>query len=182
MTAIFLRSWWILLLRGFVALAFGMITWLHPGSLGDVALRFGTFALVDGFLVLGFAIVGNARDEQWWLLFFGGLVGVAMGAPILLYAHVTTLVLQVHFALWALGTGVVDTFAAVQLRAEIGGAWLLELSGLMYVLFGSLLILRPVTSAESAIGLISACGIAFGVKLVLLAFRARNLGVRLLAA
>ena len=40
------RNWWVLLLRGLVAIAFGVLVWLQPGiSLAALVLFFGSQAV-----------------------------------------------------------------------------------------------------------------------------------------
>ena len=42
LTTILSRNWWVLLLRGLVAIAFGLFSWFQPGiSLAALVLVFG---------------------------------------------------------------------------------------------------------------------------------------------
>ena len=55
------RGWWLLLLRGIVAIAFGVLTWLQPGiSAAALVLLFGAFAfahiLLMQFVAFGLAV------------------------------------------------------------------------------------------------------------------------------
>src|SRR5206468_7045434 len=46
LASILSRSWWALLLRGLVAIAFGVLTWIQPGiSLATLVLLFGAYAV-----------------------------------------------------------------------------------------------------------------------------------------
>ena len=45
------RNWWVLLLRGLAAIAFGALAWARPGlSLTALVLLFGIYSLADGIL------------------------------------------------------------------------------------------------------------------------------------
>ena len=45
------RNWWVLLLRGLAAIAFGVMAWMWPGlSIATLVLLFGIFAFADGAL------------------------------------------------------------------------------------------------------------------------------------
>ena len=65
--------------------------------------------------------------------------------------------------------------AAVRLRKEIEGEWLLGLGGLASVVFGALLVWNPGVGALAVLWLIAAYAFVFGVLLVLLSLRVRKL-------
>jgi uncharacterized membrane protein HdeD (DUF308 family) len=75
---------------------------------------------------------------------------------------------------WAIATGVLEIVAAIRLRDEIEGEWLLALGGLASVVFGVLLLARPGAGALAVLWLIGAYAIVFGVLLVVLGLRARG--------
>ena len=63
----------------------------------------------------------------------------------------------------------------IRLRKEINDEWLLLLSGLLSVLFGMLVVFQPGTGALALIWVIGSYAIAFGVLMLVFAFRLRNL-------
>jgi uncharacterized membrane protein HdeD (DUF308 family) len=174
------RSWWLLLLRGIIAILFGVLTYFQPGiSLATLVLFFGAFSFADGALGIWQAIGARKERENWWVLLLGGLLGVGVGVLTLFHPGVTALALLFYIAVWAVATGVLEIVAAIRLRKEIEGEWLLGLAGVASVLFGVLLIARPDAGALAVLWLIAAYAIAFGVILVLLAFKARGFARRL---
>jgi len=76
----------------------------------------------------------------------------------------------------------VEIVTASQLRSEIEGEWLLILSGLVSVLFGVVVLARPVQSVVALLWLIATFAVVFGVVLVFLAFKARGFARRVAAA
>jgi len=174
------RNWWVLLLRGLAAIAFGVMTWLMPSaSLAVLVLLFAAFALVDGIFGVWLAIAGRKEHEDWWTMLLWGLVGIGAGVLTLLAPSITALALLFYIAIWAIATGVLQIAMAIRLRKEISGEWLLALAGLASVVFGVLLILQPGVGALAVLWLIASYAVIFGVLLVLLAFRARGFGRRL---
>jgi uncharacterized membrane protein HdeD (DUF308 family) len=182
LAAILSRNWWVLLLRGIVAIVFGVLAWLQPGiSLAALVLLFGAYSMVDGILGAWTAIAGRKEHEHWWVLLLEGLVGIGVGILTLFAPGVTALALLFYIAIWAIATGVLEIVAAIRLRKEIEGEWLLVLGGLASVAFGVLLMARPGAGALAVLWIIAAYAVVFGVILVVLAFKARSFG-RSLAA
>ena len=180
LSAILRRNWWVLLLRGLAAIAFGVLIWFQPGiSLAALVLLFGAYALADGILGVGGAIAGRKDHEYWWVMLLEGLLGIVVGVLTFIAPGVTTLVLLLYIAVWAVATGVLEIVAAIRLRKEIQGEWLLILSGLASVVFGILLMAQPGAGALALLWLIAAYAIVFGVLLVILAFKARSFGSHL---
>ena len=100
------RYWWMVLLRGVLWIAFGLIVLSQPGaSLATFILLFGAFVLVDGIanVVNGFS--GRRENENWWLLLLAGLAGIAVGILTFLNPGITALSLQFYIAIWAVAIG-----------------------------------------------------------------------------
>lgn len=171
------RNWWLLLLRGLVAIVFALLTWAQPGvSLAALVLVFGIYVLADGVLGVWSAIAKRRDNRHWWLLLLWGLVGIVVGVMTFIMPGITGLVLLMYIAAWAVITGVLQIVAAIRLRKEIKGEWLMILSGLVSVAFGVLLFLQPGAGALAVAWIIAAYAFIFGVLMVLLAFKVRKLG------
>ncbi len=174
------RNWWLLLLRGICAIAFGVLSYMWPGiSLATLMLFFGSYALVDG--VIGCVLAVSARKERadWWALFLWGLIGIAVGAMTFFAPGITALSLVLYIGAWAIITGAMQIVAAVHLRKAIKGEWLLILGGAVSLIFGFLLMTQPGIGALSLIWLIAAYAMFFGILLVVLALKMRFLCNRL---
>jgi uncharacterized membrane protein HdeD (DUF308 family) len=174
------RTWWVILLRGLIAIAFGVLTWLRPGiSLATLVLFFGAYVLVDGILGVGTALAGRREHEHWWVLLLWGLIDIGVGILTFTAPGLTALALLFYIAIWAIATGVLEIVAAIRLREEIKGEWLLVLGGLVSVVFGAFLMSRPAAGALALLWLIASYAVIFGILLVILAFRARRFGKQL---
>ena len=89
----FARYWWLFLLRGIVAILFGVLSFMWPGiTLVTLVLFWGAFALVDGVLALAHAIMGGGVGSRWWLALVG-IAGIAAGLVTFLMPGLTALVL-----------------------------------------------------------------------------------------
>jgi len=169
------RYWWVLLIRGIIAVLFGVLAYLRPGiTLAALVLLFGAYAFADGILAVVAAIAGRKEREHWWVLLLEGLVGIAVGVITLRAPGVTAVALLFYIAAWAILTGILEIVAAIRLRKEIKGEWLMILGGLASVVFGLLLLARPGVGALTVIWLIAGYAVVFGIVLIVLAFKARS--------
>jgi uncharacterized membrane protein HdeD (DUF308 family) len=176
----YVRYWWTVALRGALAVLFGLAAWIWPDvTIRVLVLLFGFYALVDGLLALAAAMMGGrlASGRRGWLI-FEGVAGVAAGVVTFIWPEITTLVLLYLIAFWAIATGVLEVVAAVLLRRELRGEWLLALGGIISVLFGLFLVIRPGDGAIAVAWLIGLYAIIFGIALIALGFRLRQLGQR----
>lgn len=172
---ILLRNWWVLLLRGLIAIAFGVLIWVQPGiSLAALVLLFGAYSMADGILGAWTAIAERKEREHWGLLLIRGLLGIGVGILTFLVPGITELVLVFYIAIWAIATGILEIVAAIRLRKEIKGEWLLILGGLVSVVFGVILMAQPGVGALAMLWLIATYAIIFGALLVILSFKARS--------
>jgi uncharacterized membrane protein HdeD (DUF308 family) len=169
------RNWWVLLLRGLIAIAFGVLIWMRPGiSLAALILLFGAYVLADGVLGVWAAISERKDREHWWVLLLWGLVGIAVGILTFMAPGITALSLLFYIAIWAMMTGVLQIVSAIRLRKEIEGEWLLILGGLISVLFGVMLVAQPGAGALAVLWLIGTYSVFFGILLTLFSFKVRK--------
>jgi uncharacterized membrane protein HdeD (DUF308 family) len=175
MLEILSKYWWLLVLRGLLAILFGVLAYAWPGiTIATLVLFFGAFALVSGIFAVIAAFAGRKAHEDWWVLLLEGLLGILVGVLTWRAPGITALALVLYIAAWALVTGVLEIVAAIRLRKQIQGEFWLALSGLLSVAFGALLLFSPGAGALALLWIIAAYAIVFGVVLILLGFRVRN--------
>ncbi|MGH8604347.1 MAG: HdeD family acid-resistance protein [Gammaproteobacteria bacterium] len=175
MTATLARNWWAMALRGLCALLFGAVIFVWPGiSLFALVLMFGVYTLLDGVCTMVSTIRSDKREKRWWLFLLQGIAGIIVGIMAFIWPGITALALLYIIAAWAIVTGIFEIVAAVQLRKEIEGEWLLGLSGIASVVFGALLVGFPGAGALAVLWIIGAYSILLGILLMILAFRLRQ--------
>ena len=171
------RYWWVLLLRGALAIIFGMLALGYPGmTLATLVLTFAFFALVDGIANVCYGIAGRKDNESWWVLLLEGLLGIAFGVITFQAPGITALLLLLYIGFWAVGTGVLRIVLAIRLRKEIEGEWWMALGGLVSILFGMSVIARPGAGAIAVLTVMGLWSIITGVFLVLGSFKVKSLG------
>lgn len=169
------ENWWLLLLRGLAAIAFGVIAFFWPGiTLVALTYLFGAYAIVDGVFAIWAAINASGDAGPRWWLGLSGIVSIIAGIVAFAYTGMTALVLLMFIAAWAIVIGVLQLYAAMRLRKIIDNEWWLILSGLLSIAFGAVLVAWPGTGALAVIWTIAWFAVFFGCMFVGLAFELKK--------
>jgi uncharacterized membrane protein HdeD (DUF308 family) len=169
------RNWWILLLRGIAAIVLGILAFVWPRlTLLGLIYLFGIYALING--ALAFSAASNAPKgyPAFGSLIFEGALSIAGGVLAFLLPGITAMALLVLIAVWAIATGITEIVSAIRLRKEISNEWWLILAGVASVVFGVVLFLFPRAGLLAMVWWLGAWGIVFGILMIGLAFRVRN--------
>ena len=172
------RHWWALIIRGVVAILFGLAALLWPGLTVVVLVAlFGAFALIDGIFAV-VAAIGERGHGNWGWLLIGGIVGIVIGIVTFFWPAITALVLLDLIAIWALILGVFDFVVAFSYHQPAGREILLIITGLLSILFAGILFFRPVAAALGLVWVIGIYAIVIGVLLIIRAFRLHSMAGR----
>ena len=169
-------NWWTFVLRGVIAILFGLMALFMPGmALLTLVFLFGFYAIADGVFNLIGAFRRTGPEQQlWWALLISGILGIFAGLIALLWPQITALALLFVIAFWAIATGAMSIVAAIRLRKQIQGEWLLALSGVLSIAFGALVAIFPGAGALAIVLWIGAFALVFGILLVILGFKLRS--------
>lgn len=147
-----LQTWWLLALRGLVALLFGAVAIVWPAiTLATLALLFAAYGMLAGAVWIFGAVAHRASDRRWPVLLLMGILSAAAGAIAALYPGLTALALVLLMGANALVSGVIEIVLAVRLRTRIKGEPLLALSGAVSVVFGVVVLLFPLGAGALAL-------------------------------
>ena len=169
-------NWWLLALRGALAVIFGVAAFVWPGLTFEVlVLLFGAYAFIDGVIMFSFGLMAAGDKQQWWPMVLGGIIGIAVG--VLTFAQPAAMALALVYVLgaWAIVTGLLEIVAAIRLRDVISNEWLMGVSGALSILFGALVLYQPNAGALTLVWLFGLYAILAGVSQISLGLRVRRL-------
>lgn len=168
-------TWWLMLLRGVVAIVLGVIAFTSPMvTILALVLVWGIYAFADGILSLAAAVTGRGSAAPRWWLALVGVLGLGAGIVAFMNPALVAQFFVLIIGFWAIMTGVLEIWGAIALRKEIDNEWMLVLSGVVAVLFGLIMLFSP-TAVLTLVWVIGFYALFAGVCFVVLAFRMRRL-------
>src|SRR5213593_2430190 len=112
------HHWWLFLLRGLTAIAFGVLALWWPGATLVVLTAFiAAFALVDGIVALVYAFRLRPIFDRWWALLVHGLISGAFGVLSFIYPALPIAYIVVSVSLWMLFASIAQFMLARAQRA-----------------------------------------------------------------
>jgi uncharacterized membrane protein HdeD (DUF308 family) len=164
-----------LLVRGIVGIAAGLIALMWPGlTIAFLVALFGIYAFADGVSNVWFGLQRTPVGGRSSAMVIRGIFGIVAGVLAFVWPGVTTLVLVLGVAAWAIITGVLEVAAAIRYRHELQREWILMLSGILSIGFGVLLAAFPATGALGFAWALGAYAVASGILLIAVAIRLKT--------
>lgn len=169
------RIWWVLLLRGIVAVLFGLAAFAWPHhTLIALAYLVGVYVFADGLFALWTAFHCIEQKSLMRSHLLEGIMGVGMGMLTLIDPQwIVTLGLYL-IAAWALCTGLFEIFSAREIYRDLPKDWHLGLIGFLSLLCGVFILVFPHQSKEFFVWLVGGYALVSGLVLLLFAFRLRG--------
>ena len=185
MIRLLIQNWWMLLMRGVLALAFAIFIFvfmpfvpaplLRELAFAGLVVIFALFAIATGAITIAAAVWRAGQGGASWLLLADGLAVTTGGLVILISPALTLAHVILLIAVTALLLGSVEIVAGFHLRRHITDEWLLVSGGVISVAFAALLLFIHGRDAHAVLIWISIYATASGLAMVGLAFRLRGL-------
>lgn len=174
LSAVLADRWWVVALRGVIAVIFGLICFfVAPAAILAAVLLFSAYMLIDGVLAITSGIKAARNGKRWGLLILEGIVDIAAGVIALLWPGMAAIVFVLIIGIWAVISGALLVYAALSLKLD-HGRWWLVLAGVASVVFGILLFVAPAMGAVVLTWWVGAYAIAFGIMMLFLGFKLRG--------
>ena len=162
-------------LRGALAIAFAVVILIWPNiGLATLIALFGAFALVSGVSTIAgaFSVPFTSGRRAWLVL--QGLLGIAIGAAVVVWPDLSALGLLYAIAAWAIALGIFEIAFAFDLPLSSGRSVLLGLSGVLSVAFGVIMFTQPGAGAVALLALVAAFALVTGAMQIAFALELRR--------
>ena len=169
--------WWLVLIRGILAILFGLFALFAPGTaLLALVFVFGAYAIIDGITAIIAGIRHRKEEAHWGWHLFQGIVSLIAGIIAFVWPGVTVLAILFVIAFWSIVNGVAQIVESFAMRKRGGSGswgWMLA-AGIVSVLFGIVLVIQPGAALITLLWFVGAYAVVFGVIIVVWAFRLRG--------
>jgi uncharacterized membrane protein HdeD (DUF308 family) len=178
------RNWWIVAIRGGLAMLFGasILLWPHR-TLLTVVLLFGLYAVLDG--VWAMATAGRASKQlvEMWPVGLEGIVSAVLGLLALVWPFISRELIYV-IAGWGIVTGILEIVFALRVSSKTAGHWLLGTGGVCSLSLALLVLVLPHADIGPVATALGVYALLFGVVMFLaaLGFRQRRVAIHARAA
>ena len=168
-------SWLTILLRGIVAIVFGLFAIYNASATALILFSmFVLYAVADGLFTIIMAVIHRADSRRWWLGALYGVVSILFGMFALLWPEITGLALLYIIAARAVIGGFFEIGLALKLGEHVKGEWLMVVVGALSIIFGSWMFLQPLIGGLSLLWIIGIYAVIVGGLLIIQAFRLKR--------
>ena len=160
------RNWWMMAIRGVLAMAFGVSLVIWPGlTLSIVVLLFGIYATIDGALSIAAGMRASTRLGDVWPVLLEGVVSIALGVVALAWPFVPRSFIYM-IAAWGVITGVLELAGAIRLSRGKAGYWLLGTAGVSSLFLAILLLILPHADDGFVVRVMATYAEVFGIVIL----------------
>jgi uncharacterized membrane protein HdeD (DUF308 family) len=173
MNATLAQHWWTFMLRGVIAVLFGIIALAVPGAvLLSLALLFGIYLVADGVIGLVGTVRAVRTHRHWGALLAEAVLNILMGLVALFIPAAAVFAFVLLMAVWALMSGGLMLWAAIRLHVS-HGRWWMAFGGVVSLIWGVMLTAAPMVGAVVLAWWLGIYAIVFGIALLACGWRLR---------
>jgi uncharacterized membrane protein HdeD (DUF308 family) len=167
--------WW-LLIRGVLALAFGLLMLFMPGA-GAAALGIviGVWLLLDGITGCAIAVQRKRTGRRWGMPLLGGIVALLTGLAVVVFPYTVAVVGGVA-VLWilAIGLAVRGILEITDRRSGKWGSFLGLINVVVAIVLAIVMFVNPLIALGALVIVVGIYGVVFGLSAILNAVRVRR--------
>ncbi len=167
------KNWWLVTVRGVLALLFGLVALFSPYIvIFSLITFFAFFAILSGVFILTLAFLGETDNKGLRIL--EGLIFLGAGIVVFLNPVSALGGIMIFIAAWAILSGIIQIIGAVKLRKVITNEWFMILNGVISIIFGVVLAGNLITGAGVMLMIFGVFAILSGIFTIILSFKIKS--------
>lgn len=171
--------WWVLTLRGALAVLFGIAAVFWPGiTLVTLLYLFSAYILVSGIVDIVHGVGGVSKRASWFLTLILGFAELGVGVYLLRHPHVAfaTFILLIGFTL--IVRGVLEGVAAFSDSMSGTNRVLMIIASIVAVVAGIVLLFQPASAGVAFVWILGLYALVAGPILIALSLDLKKLAER----
>jgi uncharacterized membrane protein HdeD (DUF308 family) len=139
------RNWWLMTLKGLLAVGFGLIVIIrqYPLIKSSLAISFGIVVILSGAMIITGAFLHRRDNPRWFWWLIEGIIDLLIGAFFVFSPSVAKAFFMYFLALWAFALGVLQIITAMKMINYIERWWILLSTGILSIFLALIFFLNP---------------------------------------
>lgn len=162
------KNWWLLTIKGILAIGFGLYILLFQYSIITTLLAkvFGIIIIVSGTLIGIGAFLHKKSNPRWVWWFIEGIIDISIGAVFVFKPQWAKAFILGIMSIWACLIGILQIITAIRMNTYMVNWWSLLIGGIFSILFAILIFINPFYGTFTIVTIVGAAAIIFGLMLV----------------
>lgn len=162
------KNWWLMTLKGILAVGFGLFILLFQYSIVTTFLAkiFGSIIVVSGILIIIGAFLHKQTNPRWVWWFIEGIVDISIGAVFVFKPQWAKAFILGIMALWACLIGILQIITAFRMNNYMSNWWNLLVGGIFSILFAILIFINPFYGTFAIVTILGFAAIIFGLMVI----------------
>ena len=171
------KNWWLMTLKGVLAISYGIVVLIRPNPLitNSLAISFGLLVLVSGIMIITGALINKRTSPRWMWWLVEGILDLLFGAFFVFNPQMAKAFFLIFLALWACIIGIIQIMTSFRMINYMDRWWMMLISGVFSILFAILVFINPFYANYNLGSIIGASCIVFGLIMVFLSRTLRDI-------
>lgn len=166
--------WWSFTITGIIAIVYALLALLVPNEIVPTVVTFIGIAIsVIGLICFFITFRRKKNMLPWGMLLFESIVMMAIGIVAIVWAEQTVKFLVFLIGIWSIIIGAFMLFVTLLSRFLVNKGFYF-FSGMLSIVFGILLIIKPIASLEIMVIASGIIALVFGVIMMMFGFALRK--------
>lgn len=139
------KNWWLMSIKGFLAIAFGLVMLILHYSLikSSIAVIFGFLVLISGILIVSGALLNSKSNPRWRWWLMEGLVDILVGGVFIFQPALAKAFFLFLLAIWSFSSGCIQLVTSFRMQTYMQRWWIMIITGVFSILFAVLIFINP---------------------------------------
>ena len=171
------KNWWLMTLKGLLAIGFGLVMLIrkYPLMKSSLAISFGIIILASGAMIITGAFLHKRINPRWNWWLFEGIIDIVIGTFFVFSPNLAKAFFLYFLSIWAFAIGIIQIITAFRMITYLERWWSMLLTGILSILFAFLFFLNPLYTLMRVSVVVGLSCMIFGIILILNSRILRNI-------